>query len=678
MIIDEERKKYCEIKDKLVSYRQHLEDEKELIDKVKDNDIQYMLQEINARQIYQYEKNKLRPYFAKIIFCKDDQIEPEIVYIGRIGFANLDDDIIIDWRAPISDLYYNSRLGSASYKTEENFVISGELTLKRQINFENGEIISVYDLDNSISGDEFLQPYLNASADNRLKNIIATIQEEQDKIIRMPLGDNLIVQGVAGSGKTTVALHRLSYLIYNNRKSIKPDKYFIISPNMIFKSYISSLLEELDADQVNSSSMEDIINVFINKEYRILNKHEMHDILEQKGENDDFLRFKGSEEFVQVIDKFIEDYEKEFSCQDFLVKGIKILDKSVLYDKYIHNKKSTIENSVFVWANAMDSFVKDNEEIEEHIKNLYVTDKISFNQKIEIERELQKSIKGKIFKFYKKKSLMELYKKCINQIERYTDYKYSKILKKYTLDNLNKNIISYDDIGALIYLYTKVFNQNEFEDIKLVAIDEAQDLSFLTFKALKELFKQANFSIFGDMAQGIYGYQSINKWSEIASIYDSPKFLHLNKSYRTTIEITSFANETLKKMDYQLADNVIRHGEKVRQIETMQVKDMILQEIEQSKKKGFKSCAVICKDKNELYKANELLKGIVKMQEENDSDYDDNQTVLLTLESAKGLEFDFVIIYDSGSYEDNLLDNKRYYVAQTRALHELVIINQKK
>ncbi len=246
MIIKEEQEKYKRIKSDLVEYRKSLDEAKTAISKFSDNETALTMTTIYDRMIYLYEKNKHRPYFAKIVFQKDGEKEKTFAYIGRIGFANLNqDDIIIDWRAPISELYYNSKPGRAEYFVDGE-KISGTLDTKRQISFENGEIVQVYDLDGSISSDEFLQPYLSDESNQRLKNIVATIQEEQDKIIRFPLNKNIIVQGVAGSGKTTVALHRLSYLIYNNSKTIKPKNYYIISPSAVFKSYITGLLEDLE------------------------------------------------------------------------------------------------------------------------------------------------------------------------------------------------------------------------------------------------------------------------------------------------------------------------------------------------------------------------------------------------------------------------------------------------
>ena len=673
MSLEEEREKYILIKEDLLNYRKSLDQETKIIRALSDHDLAVALDDLNERRKYQFDKNKSRPYFAKIVFKKEGEDKTTTAYIGRIGFASLNnEDIIIDWRAPISDLYYNSKLGKASFKIDKE-EIKGELELKRQINFEDGQITSVYDLDNSISSDEFLQPYLSASADNRLKNIIATIQKEQDDIIRMPFNDNLIIQGVAGSGKTTVALHRLSYLIYNNRSFIKPYNYMVISPNSIFKSYISSLLEELDADQVNSLSLDDLLEHVLQSNFKILKKHEQYEYLCNKKIKFDYLKFKGSLDFQKAIDKFLVSYAKEMFCKDFNILNVKIFDKEFIYKKFKECDRESLEEQANILAGTLDSYAKDNDQIEDYLRNLYNKDLLSFQDKITIERTLQKGIKSLIYKFYKKRPLLEIYKKFINEVEKYTEFNDFKILKGETLKNLKSNIISYDDIGAILYIATKIRPLTDFLEIKQIVIDEAQDFSYLTFKALKDIFKYANFSIFGDLAQGIYSYQSIKNWNEIIPLFNNLSYLELNKSYRTTIEITQEANKILNKLGLHNAENVLRHGEPVQIRISKNIKKTIEAEIEEFKKSNFISCAIICKDQEELKCAYELLKDNVSIYNESDNEFNMNSVCLLTVESAKGLEFDFVIIYDFSSYAENELDFKRFYVAKTRALHKLIL-----
>ena len=199
-----------------------------------------------------------KPYFARIDFTSDETRKEEECYIGKVGVSDNDNNLItVDWRAPIASIYYDSNIGEASYLAPEG-KIKGTLNLKRQYDIEDKVLKSYQDVD-TVSNDEILKPYLNASADNRLKNIVSTIQSEQNKIIRNPLYNNLIIQGVAGSGKTTVALHRVAYLVYNNRQNIKPEQYLVVGPNKFFINYISNVLPDLDVNNVSQLTYDEII-----------------------------------------------------------------------------------------------------------------------------------------------------------------------------------------------------------------------------------------------------------------------------------------------------------------------------------------------------------------------------------------------------------------------------------
>jgi DNA helicase IV len=280
------------------------------------------------------KRHSQEPYFAKLVFEDKDDGESFNGYIGRLSIGeinNSDDNKIVDWRAPISDLYYNGRIGHSSYTANgNNFNV--DLKLKRQIDIKNDQVNSIYDFEESISSDEFLKPYLTQSADNRLKNIVATIQEEQNKIIRLPVFKNCIVQGVAGSGKTTVALHRLSYLMYNFKKTIRPEEFLIISPNDIFMSYISSILVDLDADKSNSFSFNTLIKNIIGSDFTILSKHHQYDILTKHKVSVDYLKYKNSPEFATLINQYVQEY-----INNIFSKPLKIMGQEILEGKEIQS-----------------------------------------------------------------------------------------------------------------------------------------------------------------------------------------------------------------------------------------------------------------------------------------------------------------------------------------------------
>ena len=671
MILEEEQKKYEKIHELLIDYRQELDFLLARAKKISDPFNAAVLTEMYERMIFLYEKNKQKPYFAKLHFQQNGIPEKTVAYIGRIGFANLnDEDIIVDWRAPISELYYNSKLGKAHFFVEKE-KIEGVLELKRQINFEDGQIISVYDIDNSISSDEFLQPYLSGSSDNRLKNIIATIQQEQDEIIRLPLFENIVIQGVAGSGKTTVALHRLSYLIYNNRNSIKPEEYLIISPSVLFKTYISELLEELDADLVQSFSIEELIKNLIAQDIHILKKHEQHDFLIREKKSIRYLSEKTKKSFLDALNRYIQHLEEKWFKKDFYIGGIPILDSEEFFSLYGQSKMKNIKLSVEKWAEKVAFELIRNQSTVKKIDDYCKQNNIPYKTNLDIKKEIEKGCQKHVLKFFNGKlSCFELYKDFIKSLENYLEFDEIQTLKHETLQNLNKKILSYDDIGAFLYLYSKIFNCEDLKDIKQVLIDEAQDFSYTTFAALRQLMPNANFSIFGDTAQGIYDYQAIKAWNELETCFEDVRILNLNKSYRTTIEITTEANKTLTQLGLEAADNVIRSGEAVDFV-AIGLEELL--QLAKSLKAKYKNLAIICANDEEVEVLRHALKDDAIVFTEDLKSNNTSKIKLLTAETSKGLEFDAVILYNLNSYGLSPLELKKLYVAKTRALHKLVI-----
>ncbi len=663
-IIKEEKEKYNLIKNKLEKYRKGLDDSLILAKQITDPNMASIMVKAYSRQIYLYEKNKKQPYFAKIIFEGDD--EPIVAYIGRIGFADLnEDDIIVDWRAPISELYYNSKLGRTQFLVE-NRPVKGELTLKRQISFKNGEIISAYDIDNQLSSDEFLLPYLTGSADNRLKSIVSTIQEEQDQIIRIPINKSIIVQGVAGCGKTTVALHRLSYLIYNHREAYNAKEYYIISPNNVFKKYISTLLEDLDADEAQSSTIKQLIEKIVG-DYKILDKHEQYDYLVEHKKDTAFLKYKSGKPFLRLLNIFIDQLEQKLFTKDLVVEGVNILSGKKVYDIYKECKKTSIEENVEIWIDKVNHYLRTSADLKSYLKQLVQTSAISLKKKFDIEHKVQQGLIKELRAYFNKNiDIMALYCQFIKVCNNYSEDPLINELRAETLANLNKKTISEDDFGAILYLYSRIKNDKECEKICQVLIDEAQDISYLQFLALRNIFKTATFSIFGDVAQSLYEYQVISNWSEISDIFDDAMYIELRKSYRTTIEITANANEQLKNLGLADAENVIRHGEAVEYNKSNynQIANDIQNEISTFLQRGFASVAIVCQNEDEVLQVKTMLSNTNLVAQ---------NFAIMTAMEIKGLEFEGVIIYNENSYDLTRLKQKQLYVAKTRALHKLII-----
>ena len=620
-------------------------------------------------------KHKDNPYFAKLIFSDLNDGEEFQGYIGRLSIGeikNKSDEKIVDWRAPISDLYYNGKLGKTQYEAlGKEYQV--DLKLKRQVSIKEGEVKSIYDFEDKVSNDEFLTPYLTQSANNRLKSIVSTIQEEQNRIIRLPIFRNAIVQGVAGSGKTTVALHRLSYLMYNYKKQVKPEEYLIISPNEIFMNYISSILVDLEADKANSFSLNKMFEYAMGTEYKILNKHSQYEYLKSKGIKHNYLKFKSSKAFATVIDKWLEDYKKSVFCKPLIVNGVEVLDKETTFSFFTSYDNATIETIANNGYKKLGiSLSLDSKAQKTAYKKLDDLN-LDLNKKFAIKRILESSNYGYVKKAINLNiDIFKIYKDMISEIHKYTDYEDIKILQKETLSRLKNKELAYDDMGVLLYLFSKFSEIPYYAKIKAVLIDEAQDLPSIMFMGLKNLFKMSTFMIFGDIAQGIYSYQSIDRWEDIQEIIDECELLYLNRSYRTSIEIMDEAYLTLKKLGLPPANNVLRHGEKVDYYKDNNV-DLVAKQLEILSKE-YNNTAIICKDNEELKEAEKALEKLeIVVLDENNTTYSDIKKSLLTVQTAKGLEFDSVIIYNHSSYTDNSIDLKLLYVAKTRALHKLII-----
>ena len=594
-------------------------------------------------EIKSIEKVLDTPYFARIDFESENK---DVCYIGKKGVSDYDNNIItVDWRAPISSLYYDSNIGTTSYISPEGEV-KGKLTLKRQYKIENSRLINFNDVD-TVSNDELLKPYLSVSADNRLKNIVSTIQSEQNKIIRERMGKNLVVQGVAGSGKTTVALHRIAYLVYNNRHLFKASDYMVIGPNKFFVSYISGILPDLDVDGVAEYTIDELMLKYVDEKYNIDNS------LDKIKEIDEVSRFKTSMEIKKEIDKYFKNLEILPNI-DFCINNVKILSKEFIkniYDDINKNTYKSIKSRIERLILLLNKYIEDNKE--KIIANL-INKEIDKNVINQVKNNINNNLK-KYFVILNKK-VKDIYIDILN-------------INNIDIKNINKNKFEIEDIPSLIYIKYKLSGNEIFNHYKHIVIDEAQDYGEFNFYVLKKIFKNATFNIYGDLAQSLYSYRSINNWESLDMIFNDLEIMKLNKSYRTTIEIMNEANKINELLKLDKAIPVIRHGDEVEYTK----KDII--ELLKGLKKNYKTIAIITKTQEEanvLY--NEIKKEIdINLINSNNLNYNSDINILPSYLS-KGLEFDSVIIVNKGHYKkDNVLDMKLLYVSMTRALHKLYI-----
>lgn len=706
------------------------------------------------RKLENIKSIKYKPYFARMDF-KEDGKSVEKLYIGKISL--LDNKtaypIIVDWRAPISNLYYEGRVGKAEYECLGE-KIKGEIFLKRQYIIENQELKKYVNI-NVTGNDELLQNALEEKADDRLKNIVATIQDEQNKIIRADINQPLIVQGVAGSGKTTIALHRIAYLIYNYEKEFKPEEFMIIAPTKFFLNYISNILPDLGVNDVKQTTFEDFAYDVIGKKLKISDNNEKLVIIVNKDFNEinnvetDIMiqeaKLKSSIEFKKMVDDYLKIVEDLYiPKQDLEINiiydnnGINLYNNlhkteskndkvncsdlkhdNINYDDISSNNvKTTIMkyeeiNNLFKNTYKMYNFTTRIKEIEKNlaaelkkktpeiienlkkertqkIANLTGKNRIELYDKYDkiikiLEKEHKKIIKNYISKI-PKKDCIQYYKEFIQSYLK-NENEVLKYLKANTLNNLNKNEVSFEDLAPIMYIQIQLFGVKEKCKIKHVVIDEAQDYGEFQFDVLKTLINSNSMTILGDIAQGVHYYRGIENWKKfIDTEFKDVKTVYttLQKTYRTTKEIMDVANNVISKLPEYEKEYIVL-GEPVidrkNSINTKKVEnqDELIQNINDRIntyiKQGYKSIAIIGKDMAECENLEKKLRAIrkdIKLIRGKDSEYNSGISIVPSY-LAKGLEFDCVLLSDVSKekYGNNSLDIKLLYVSITRAMSKL-------
>lgn len=672
--MEEERKKLEEV---VAAFEELIEENhlrQEMVKKNYSHDIDTMVSNLNKLESRDkvLKVNIEKPYFARIDFISDDLNTKEVCYIGKIGTMDADNKIItVDWRTPIASLYYDSPVGNTSYIAPSG-KITGNLLVKRQYEIENRNLISYQDVD-SVSNDELLKPYLSSTVDARLKNIVSTIQKEQNKIIRETIDKDIIVQGVAGSGKTTVALHRIAYLVYQNKDIIDISQYMIIGPNKFFVNYISSVLPDLDVEGVGEFDLLEFTSTYLGEKIKL-----------DLGFDTPITKYKMTLEYKNILDKYIDDLEdKIIPDTDLEMFGFSIISRSeivALYKKaskdtfYLNDKveRAIMYISRYISERQEKLVIKANRYIdglfegEKDLKNLTEISKKREQLRDEIRNKCSRLLK-KYFNVVNEKTTA-LY---FNFLESICCYDENEIWKDY--NNLKK--IRYEDLASLLYLRYRIYGNYDYLNYRHVVIDEAQDYGGFVFYILKKLMKNATFSVFGDLAQTIYEYRTIDTWDNVLKVGYEDNISYLTKSYRTTIEIMSEANKINKYLDLSIADAVVRHG---MEVSYEKLDNNLEEKVRNLISKGYQTIAIISKEQEEAKRVYDYLKN---------KNIDINLITLDSLEYtggicsitsslSKGLEFDGVIINKADKdifNKNNPFDMKLLYVSMTRALHELII-----
>ena len=635
------------------------------INPVTDKIIDY---EEEEHKILLLEKMIKSPYFARIDFKFDDEDEFEKIYIGRSSLRknSYQEMYVYDWRSPIASVFYRFMTGEAFYDAPCGRV-TGELNLKRQYEIKNGTLEYFFDSDVQIV-DEFLRQLLSQNTTAKMKAIVETIQHEQDVVIRDMENDLLMVQGVAGSGKTSIALHRAAYLMYQGLQTkLSANNIMIISPNSIFEQYISNVLPELGEDNVISSVFEDILSELLNGR-KIQSRNDFLENLivnsKYKEISRNSIEFKTSSFFREILDQFLIDIPRQWiEFEDVYYEGKCVVSGQILKDQILGRPETPLGIKL--------------EQLEDYIlEQIFGTGKGRGHkeEKNLIKQEIQKFIKIDIVELYKILFSNEAY--FYSLLQNSNPSQNIKNIWKYTKENLEADSLYYDDAIAIAYLYLKIYGTNKYKNIKQVVIDEAQDYYPLQYEIFNLLFSNAKFTILGDMKQTLAKKEDISFYEQIQKILNKKKssLIMLDKSFRCTNEILNFSLKFIEQSSQIKSFNRNGDSPKVYIADNSEIFiDEIVKEIKLCQEKGFQSICLICKtEKNSTYLFNKIKHKLDIQLIKNGSVSDLQGVFILPVYMSKGLEFDTVLICDADSQNYHDEDDKNLlYVACTRALHKL-------
>jgi DNA helicase-2/ATP-dependent DNA helicase PcrA len=616
------------------------------------------------KKILQLEKIVKSPYFARIDIKFDDEDVPESIYIGRSSLKkdNSYELCVYDWRSPIASIFYRFVTGSAYYDAPVGR-ITGEVKLKRQYEIANSNLEYFFDADVQIV-DEFLRKLLSQNTSSKMKTIVESIQKEQDVVIRDMENDLMIVQGVAGSGKTSIALHRAAYLMYQGLSSkLSANNIMIISPNTLFEQYISNVIPELGEDNVASSVFEEMIASIL-QIGRIQSRNQfLENLISNTGYRDIIKRsieFKTSHQFMEILNRLISDIAQSWiEFEDITYDDQCIISKEALKERII----SGADIPLGVKIKQLEDFIED---------TIYDSRK----------GRLKKSVRNEILKF-PELNLLNLYRTLFQDRDYF--YKLVKDIELpdrieeilvYTEENLDSNQLYYDDATALTYLNLKVYGAKEYKNIKHVVIDEAQDYYPLHYEIFKLLFTNAKFTILGDINQTLEKREDLSLYELIRKILNKKKssLATMDKSFRCTNEILKYSSKFIEQKVEIKSFN--RKGEEPNIYsanDQSALNDLITTEVNLCLEKGYRSIGLICKTEKNTTALFQLLKDRLEVQLiQNESTNDLQGVFVIPVYMSKGLEFDAVLICDTDTHNYHSEDDKKLlYIACTRALHRL-------
>lgn len=726
------------VKDNLKNYGREVsrmqEDIDEMLAHYHDNDAEVLtilnntvtMHDHMKRALMRNEKALSKPYFGRIIFHDEALDKEESIYIGRGGISkDTTHWMVTDWRAPVANAYYENGLGKCSYEAPGGTQIHIDLQLKRTYEIESGSLLDYFDSE-VIANDDLLTKYLAKNKQAVLSEIVATIQKEQNEIIRKSPYHNIIVQGVAGSGKTTVAMHRISYILYNYEERFKPDDFYIVGSNRILLNYITGVLPDLDVYGIRQMTMEQLFVRLLyedwdDKKYRIKSVDK-----DRPAES-----VKGSSRWFEELEEYCHRLERSaISCQSVYLDPGKFVEgirdgKLGVFDQTTENPTDPKKLVCMLEGEAVERYIEQN-------PGVSVQSKINMLNK-RLRGKIKEEFLGKEIKYTEaeRKAILKAYhghyggrvwRRSI--FEMYSDFLSCQNEKGYRIKIPDVEFDVYD-LAALAYLYKRIKETEVISEAHHVVIDEAQDFGMMAYRVLKFCIYRCTYTIMGDVSQNIHFGYGLNDWEELKQLFlpdPMDSFGILKKSYRNTVEISDFATDILHHGQFSIypVEPIIRHGNPVQVRHFADKKTMIRTAAEicrrwqtgegeasgiheqsgcgqshdwkQNNKTGsgersgenigesggLDTIAVICRDRpSAAAVARELSEYVDVVGDDPEKTEFGSGIMVLPVEYTKGLEFDAVLILNPTREEYPVDDGhaKLLYVAATRALHELCVLH---
>lgn len=644
---------------------------KALFDEVQSGNVELYDQMMASKSLEEHSYNQLmknqaaleKPYFGRIDYRNLDEKLFESVYIGKHGVLRDKINIaVVDWRAPISTVYYENELGKGTYSIpdsttdEKDREYKIDLSLKRTYDIEKGTLQGFYDSDVA-ANDELLVKYLSKNRDAVLGDIIATIQKEQNEIIRESPFHNIIVQGVAGSGKTTVAMHRISYIMYNYKERFTSNEFCIVGGSDILIDYITGGLPELDVYDIKHMRMDELLTYLLKSEWK--KKFKLVAVSPKQA-------WKSKMLFATELEAHLQ------RLRNYILRNCVVCDDDI---------------GMLLSQKNNENFIKDNPDFS--INKLLITLDERLRARIKTQcvgREEIGLYKEKIAQ-YKNYFTSHCYKGTV--VKLYVDFLdvYGKIYyidTSLVIERVQNGIFDVYDVAAMLLIYYRALQKKPDEEFGQIFIDEAQDFGPVVYYVLRTVLPQCYFTIMGDVSQNVNYECGMNVWHDMRQkifCNSTDQFRVLAKSYRNTIEISEFAGKILSSASrgaYQI-EPVIRHGEPVQFIDSISVEEAIgicAEILAKMKEKGYETMAIICFSDREQEEITKRLSRQIVLTDTKDSGFSKG-VMILTVPQTKGLEFDCVLLWkpDMKGYKDNPKLAKLLYVAATRALHELLVIH---